>query len=157
MEVRKVNRVYRGRLSSRQNRLDGFLPIPSAPHILKRVFPKRGTILIFPSSMKYRAMGKHMSRRWLCSKFKVKSIHFQSATWVATTKYRIPVDDDSCFTGFRSLCEPELFPGSRLISLYGGAKVNLFNSGKCICLGKLFHRRETVVKILSSLFHNMLV
>jgi len=157
MEIRKVNRVYRGRLSSKQKSFKGFHVIPTNPHILKRVFPNRGTVLVFPTTMRYRAMGKRVSKRWLCSKLKVKSVHFQSVTWVANMGRAIPVDDDSCFTEFKSLCEPELFPCSRLITINEGTKINMFHSGKCICLGKFFRRKETVASVLLSLFNHIFV
>jgi len=100
-------------------------------------------------------MGKHPSRKWLQSKLNVKSLHFQSATWVANVGHPIKVENDALFEGYRSLCEPELFPGSRLISLNGGAKVNVFNSGKCIFMGKYFRTESNVRYVLSNLVKNI--
>lgn len=108
--------------------------------------------------MKFRAMGKGMSRRWLRKTFKLDEIHFQSATWVAQLPIQqLKVEDDSKFSKYWSSCEPELFPGSRLVGVNGphGAKINLFHSGKCVCLGKLFHKRHDVHNILSTVLDNI--
>ena len=107
------------------------------------------------STLNFRAMGKHPNRKWLHRKLNVKSLHFQSATWVADIGHPIKVDDDALFEGYCSLCEPELFPGSRLISLKEGAKVNVFNSGKCIFLGKYFRTEPYVYHVLSKLAKNI--
>ena len=107
--------------------------------------------------MKFRAMGKRVSKRWLKRHFKFTSLHFQSATWTAKLE-RVPkIDDDSLFQQYWSLCEPELFPGSRLIGVHGrkGAKINLFNSGKCVCLGKLFRSKNIVEYVLLTLVQNI--
>lgn len=89
------------------------------------------------------------------------SLHFQTATWTAELPYSeggIRIDDDSLFSNYWSLCEPELFPGSRLIGVQGGykgAKVNIFNSGKCVCLGKRFRHKNDVACMLNDITAGM--
>ena len=107
------------------------------------------------STLNFRAMGKRPNKKWLYRKLNVKNLHFQSATWVADLGHCIKVEDDALFEGYHSLCEPELFPGSRLISLSGGAKVNVFNSGKCIFMGKYFRTKFNVLHVLSNLVKNI--
>jgi len=98
-------------------------------------------------------MGKFISKKWLRSILATKNIKFQSATWLANVGHSINVNRDEKFKSHWSLCEPELFPGSRLIGVKGrkGAKVNIFNSGKCICMGKYFRSKTNVVNVLSNL------
>lgn len=127
-------------------------------HIYKRVYPKRGTLLLFPRSMKFRAMGSKMNRRWLLRHLLdgdcIREIHLQTATWVGRlfNPGEINVWKDSSFVGYKTMCEPELFPCSRLITIPGGGgKVNLFASGKVVCLGKRFTSRWSVYIILRNL------
>lgn len=105
--------------------------------------------------MKFRGMGKRITKKWLRKMLNVKTIKFQSATWVANVGHSIKVHDDQLFSKWRSICEPELFPGSRLISYKDGAKINVFNSGKCVCLGKLFRSRDIVFDALSTTVINI--
>ena len=49
MNISNVNRVYYGQISPKMAWIDGFLPIENAPHIFKRVYKGRGTVLIFPT------------------------------------------------------------------------------------------------------------
>mgnify|MGYP001819496989 CR=1 FL=1 len=98
-----------------------------------------------------------MSKKWIRKVLNVKSLHFQSATWVADIGVGVKVNDDGKFTRFWSLCESELFPGSRLIGIKGpiGAKINVFNSGKCICMGRLFRHKRTVYDALVNVSQNI--
>lgn len=197
-----VNRVYYGRLASHkgsewmQSNVTTFTPMGvrarrhqqcnharTLSHIRKRIYPNRGTLLVFPKSMHFRAMGRGMRRGWLRRELgeAALDIHLQTITWVAniaTTspnptsqpQYNINVYNDRVFTGlaWRTICEPELFPSSRLIipgsfgggdkitsSEVGGAKINLFPSGKCVFMGRYFRRASRVHKCIEYLHANI--
>lgn len=165
--LRCVNRVYHGRLRlltgsiMLQEEAEHFTRLNIKRgrslmyHMRKRVYPERGTVMVFPRSMKFRAMGSRMNRLWLLRHLMdggcIQEIHLQTATWVAQMfkPGEINIWKDSTFAAYKTLCEPELFPSSRLITLpEGGGKINLFASGKAICMGKRFTKRHSVYNIL---------
>lgn len=164
-----TNKVYRGMLKPTslesmlvQQELKKFTPLIK-PRMLKRRYHKRGTVLVFLTTLKFRAMGPGMTPCWLERQFLgggqvCGAPQLQTATYVANMGRFFNILDDGVFVAYKTCCEPELFPGARLISLpseTGGGKVNVFASGKCVCLGKRFKNRQDVYTVLLELLANL--
>lgn len=134
IKMKLVNANFHGALNMDMVNLEEYIFHPGRPTFYKKT-SSDGTILVFPSG-KFRAMGKNMTPAFIMDNLPVSGkILFQGATYSGAFNKRLNLLQLSEKIKYRTMYEPELFNSLSIYLPDGGGIINLFPSGKYVCMG----------------------